>query len=76
MVGRKDPIKELAQFLALAPWSHDRLEIAIRAVCEAKKRPGNPSLALDTYAANGGTRGPEGGERVRVRVKVRKRRKR
>ncbi len=76
MVDRKDPIKELARFLAQTYWSHDRLEVAIRAVCEGKGRPGNPSLAVACYEREHRRLASGVPERVRVRVKVRKRRKR
>ena len=75
MAGRKDPIKELAVFLAGNAWSYDRLEVAVRAVCEAKKRPGNPSLAVTTYEVERGRAAFEAQERVIVRVKRRKRKR-
>lgn len=73
MAGRKDSIKELAVFLAGNAWSYDRLEVAVRAVCEAKKRPGNPSLAVALYEQEQGRRANQGSERVIVRVKVKRR---
>lgn len=76
MAGRKDPIKELARFLSQIHWSYDRLEIAIRAVCEAKKRPGNPSLAVATYEVERGRLAFEAQERVIVRAKRVSRKKR
>ena len=76
MAGRKDPIRELAVFLQHSAWSYDRLETAIRAVCEAKKRPGNPSLAVACYEQEHDRRASEGSGKVIVRAKRRKRKSR
>lgn len=71
MANRKDPIKELARWLAGNTWSYDRLEVAIGAVCEAKRRPGDPSLAVSLYEQAAAKRTSKGSEKVIVRVKRR-----